>query len=59
VGGAPLLGVDGVCLISHGRSHARAIQNALAAAARAARLSLRDDLVKAAEAAEALARTGG
>jgi phosphate acyltransferase len=34
-GGAPLLGVDGVCIISHGRSSARAIQNAIRAAGEA------------------------
>jgi len=28
-GGAPLLGVDGVCIISHGRSDAKAIANAI------------------------------
>ncbi len=28
-GGAPLLGVNGVCIISHGSSHARAIKNAI------------------------------
>jgi glycerol-3-phosphate acyltransferase PlsX len=28
-GGAPLLGVDGICMISHGSSNARSIQNAL------------------------------
>jgi glycerol-3-phosphate acyltransferase PlsX len=33
-GGAPLLGVDGVCMISHGRSDAKAIKNALLAAQR-------------------------
>lgn len=32
-GGAPLLGVNGVCIISHGRSNARAIRNAIKAAA--------------------------
>jgi len=31
-GGAPLLGVDGVCIISHGRSTAKAIKNAVRAA---------------------------
>ena len=31
VGGAPLLGIDGTCLISHGSSDATAIRNALAA----------------------------
>jgi glycerol-3-phosphate acyltransferase PlsX len=29
VGGAPLLGIDGVCMISHGSSDARSIRNAL------------------------------
>lgn len=29
VGGAPLLGVDGVCIVSHGRSTAKAIRNAI------------------------------
>lgn len=33
-GGAPLLGVNGACIISHGRSNAKAIKNALRAAAR-------------------------
>lgn len=28
-GGAPLLGVNGICIISHGSSHARAIKNAI------------------------------
>lgn len=32
-GGAPLLGVNGVCIISHGRSNSRAICNAIRAAA--------------------------
>lgn len=31
-GGAPLLGVNGVCIISHGRSNARAMHNAIRAA---------------------------
>ncbi|MCL4846502.1 MAG: phosphate acyltransferase PlsX [Acidobacteria bacterium] len=36
-GGAPLLGVGGVCLVGHGRSTARAVRNAIALAARFAR----------------------
>jgi glycerol-3-phosphate acyltransferase PlsX len=32
-GGAPLLGVDGVCVICHGRSNERAIKNAISMAA--------------------------
>jgi len=41
-GGAPLLGVNGVCIISHGRSNARAIRNAVKAAASA----VENDVVK-------------
>lgn len=36
-GGAPLLGVDGVVVIGHGRSDAKAVQNAIRAAVRAAK----------------------
>jgi glycerol-3-phosphate acyltransferase PlsX len=32
-GGAPLLGVKGVCIIAHGRSNANAIKNAIRVAA--------------------------
>jgi glycerol-3-phosphate acyltransferase PlsX len=32
-GGAPLLGIDGICIICHGSSNARSITNALRAAA--------------------------
>jgi glycerol-3-phosphate acyltransferase PlsX len=35
-GGVPLLGVNGVCIIAHGRSHARALKNALRVAGEAA-----------------------
>ena len=40
-GGAPLLGVDGVAIIAHGRSNAKAIKNAV----RVARDSVQADLV--------------
>lgn len=33
VGGAPLLGIDGICIISHGSSDARSIRNAIRTAA--------------------------
>ena len=33
-GGAPLVGVNGLCLIGHGRSSAKAVRNAVAMAAR-------------------------
>jgi len=39
-GGAPLLGVGGVAIICHGESSARAIRNALGAAARAVRSNM-------------------
>jgi glycerol-3-phosphate acyltransferase PlsX len=35
IGGAPLLGVDGVSVIAHGNSTGEAIKNAIAAAIRA------------------------
>jgi glycerol-3-phosphate acyltransferase PlsX len=39
-GGAPLLGVNGVCIIGHGRSNPRAIKNAVRVAADAVRGSV-------------------
>lgn len=36
IGGAPLLGVNGVVIISHGRSSARAVENAVGVAVRSA-----------------------
>lgn len=50
-GGSPLLGLNGLCIISHGRSNARAIRNAIAIAARAADHQL-VDLMKSAFATE-------
>jgi glycerol-3-phosphate acyltransferase PlsX len=44
VGGVPLLGVNGVCVVAHGRSSAYAMQNALRAAARCVELRLVDRL---------------
>ncbi len=41
-GGAPLLGLNGICIIGHGRSNARAVSNACAAAERAARQQVVD-----------------
>jgi glycerol-3-phosphate acyltransferase PlsX len=42
-GGAPLLGVNGVCIVGHGRSDARAIANAI----KVAETALRNELVTA------------
>ena len=40
VGGAPLLGIDGVAVVAHGRSDARAIRNAVRVAAQAVKVGL-------------------
>jgi glycerol-3-phosphate acyltransferase PlsX len=45
VGGAPLLGVDGVCIICHGSSDERAIANALGVAAHHGRVKLNEKIV--------------
>lgn len=45
-GGAPLLGVDGCCIICHGSSDERAIANALGAAAQEARVKLNEKIVE-------------
>src|SRR5947209_1641605 len=49
-GGAPLLGIDGVCIICHGSSGEVAIKNALGVAARYARARLNELIVKELEA---------
>jgi glycerol-3-phosphate acyltransferase PlsX len=45
-GGAPLLGIDGICIICHGASGDRAIKNALGVAARYAAAGLNQLIVK-------------
>ena len=54
-GGAPLLGIDGICMICHGSSGDRAIKNALVVAARYASTGLNDKIVRELE-SEPLAR---
>lgn len=49
-GGAPLLGIDGICIICHGSSGDRAIKNALAVAAKYARAKLNQLIVQELEA---------
>lgn len=49
-GGAPLLGIDGACIICHGSSGERAIKNALLVAARYARTHLNEVIVQELEA---------
>ncbi len=45
-GGAPLLGIDGICIICHGSSGERAIKNALGVAARYAQSGLNEKIVE-------------
>jgi glycerol-3-phosphate acyltransferase PlsX len=52
-GGAPLLGVDGVAIVAHGRSNAKAVKNALKAALQTAEVQLQRELSKQIEAARA------
>ena len=46
-GGAPLLGVDGICLIGHGRSNAKAIKNAIRVSGEFAKQHLNQRIVEA------------
>jgi len=43
-GGAPLLGVRGVCVITHGKSNANAVKNAIRVAAGLARARLNEKI---------------
>jgi glycerol-3-phosphate acyltransferase PlsX len=45
-GGAPLLGVDGIVMICHGRSDRRAIANAIRACTRAVAHNLNENIVQ-------------
>jgi glycerol-3-phosphate acyltransferase PlsX len=49
-GGAPLLGVDGICIICHGSSKEVAIRNAIGVATKNARLRLNEKIVQELEA---------
>jgi glycerol-3-phosphate acyltransferase PlsX len=44
-GGAPLLGVDGICIICHGSSDDRAIRNALNVASQHARSGVNEKII--------------
>jgi len=46
-GGAPLLGVDGICIIGHGRSNVKAIKNAIRVAAEFAKHKVNQHIVEA------------
>jgi glycerol-3-phosphate acyltransferase PlsX len=53
VGGAPLLGVDGVGVVAHGRSSAKAIKNALGTAFTTAQVQLKEELAARIDSARA------
>lgn len=53
-GGAPLLGVDGACLIGHGSSSARAIKNGVAMTAKTVRLDVSGIIARTVKKDEAL-----
>jgi glycerol-3-phosphate acyltransferase PlsX len=57
-GGAPLLGVKGVCFITHGSSNANAIKNAIRVAAEFAEHSINDAIARELGAAHAAVGTG-
>ena len=52
-GGAPLLGVNGVCIICHGRSDSRAIYNAIRMALQVSKTKVNEHIVSALEKANA------
>jgi glycerol-3-phosphate acyltransferase PlsX len=54
-GGAPLLGIDGICIICHGSSKEPAIRNAIKVAAQHARMKLNEKIVQELEASPAFA----
>jgi len=54
-GGAPLLGVRGVCVIGHGRSNAKAVKNAIRVAAGLARARINEKIEQELSAASVLA----
>jgi glycerol-3-phosphate acyltransferase PlsX len=53
-GGAPLLGIDGICIICHGSSGEKAIKNALAVASQYVRAKLNSLIVQELENSPAL-----
>jgi glycerol-3-phosphate acyltransferase PlsX len=54
-GGAPLLGVRGICVIGHGRSNANAVKNAIRVAAGLARAGINEKIEQELSATAALA----
>jgi glycerol-3-phosphate acyltransferase PlsX len=57
-GGAPLLGIDGNCVVSHGASNAKAIMNAILLASNLARNRLNEHLIQELNEKQDLLRLG-
>jgi glycerol-3-phosphate acyltransferase PlsX len=55
IGGAPLLGVDGAVIVAHGRSHERAIANAVRVASRTASQEIPAEIARSIQASGASA----
>jgi glycerol-3-phosphate acyltransferase PlsX len=56
-GGAPLLGVDGVCIICHGKSDERAIHNAILLAKKFVEKNLNESIQEAMRGYQSLQKT--
>ena len=56
-GGVPLLGVNGICIICHGRSDSKAIQNAIRVALQLSKYKINEHIVSELEKTDALAAT--
>jgi phosphate acyltransferase len=50
IGGAPLLGVNGAVIVAHGRSHERAIANAVRVASRTASQNIPAEIARSIQA---------
>ncbi|MFA6714818.1 MAG: hypothetical protein WCS27_05540 [Victivallaceae bacterium] len=45
LGGAPLLGINGICIIAHGSANAKAIRNAIKTAGESIKFGINDKIV--------------
>ena len=56
IGGAPLLGINGICIIGHGGSNPTAVRNAIRVSAECVKFGLNQRIVNALEAAGDVAK---
>ena len=57
-GGAPLLGINGICIIGHGASSPKAVKNAIRVAAELVNKNLNQEILKKLQASNALINNG-